>query len=313
MTDFNDRFVRLLRATAAKETQTWTLDQTALAVLDGEGMLALALNAGASVAPEARPWVQNRMAALRLRDQLHGRVLGRLADINRQLPEPMLLFKGEALARNLYSDSASRQRNDLDLLVPEPALTATLNALQSAGFRLQQALTSRYARFEVVLDAGLPTPVGLDVHIRPFFRPWRLQHRPYDRLIKDASPLPGWPDIPAPSAGDAILLAALHLAKNPHQRAIWWFDLHLLRHVPGAEATALATHLTPDDRAIVELTLARARLLFESEAEAVSWPAPERLSRLSAWWRDTSALPTASAQIRFCAELLGFGVRRSNR
>lgn len=310
MTDFNDRFLRLLRATAANHTEAWTLDQPALALLDSEGLLALVANAGASATADARAWLQHRIATLRLRDQLHGRVLDRIAAVNRQLQHPILLFKGEALARTCYQDSASRQRNDLDLLVPEPALDATLDALQSAGFRQQRGFISRYARFEVVLDAGLPTPVGLDLHIRPFFRPWRLQDRPYERLLADADRLPGWPDILVPCPADAILLAALHLAKNPHQRAIWWFDLFLLRQVPGAEDAALATPLSRSDRPIVESLLAATRAMFEASQASLSLPPTERLSQPQAWLRDAGALPTWAARMRFVAELFGWGVRQ---
>lgn len=313
MTDFNDRFLRLLRAAAALQTQDWTLDASAVDVLDREGLLALVIQGGASLEPAIAARARARMTALHLRDQLHGLVLERLADLNRRLRRPIMVFKGEAMARRFYPTSVCRQRTDLDLLVDQNDLLPCLAAMEQAGFRVHQAVLSRYARFEVILDAGLPTAVGLDLHIRPFFRPWRLQQRPYAALLADAEALPGWPALPIPAAHDALLIAALHLAKNTHQRAIWWYDLHLLRRVANAESAALGVRLTDDDRTVLESILQTATAMFDSQAASVNWTGPATLSRWQAWRRDLGRLPDTAAKLRFVGELFGFGVQQRQR
>ncbi|MBK8285843.1 MAG: nucleotidyltransferase family protein [Ahniella sp.] len=249
------------------------------------------------------------MAELRLRDSLHARVLSRIDDCLAGLDDQALLFKGEALARQVYPQSWLRQRTDIDLWVRPEHLAAMVDGLRDRGCRLTAGVSSRFARFELVLDAGMSVPVGIDVHVRPFFRPWRLPHLDFERVLAQSVPCPDWPRLYRPGAADALVLAAVHLDKNAHQRAIWLYDLFLLGADPDTRARAMAEAQKSGEGPVLARGLAWADYLFgggDCPTEA-----PTRVpGKLSALWRDARALPDWTARGVFLAELLGIGVHR---
>ncbi len=309
MTQFNPAFLQLMRRLGAGAQTPVALDAEAIGILDREGMLALAADTGLTGAGTAGQACRQRLAELRLRDGLHARVLERINDCLARLDEQGIVFKGEALARQVYRHSWLRQRTDIDLWVRPERLEALIGGLRDRGCRLTTGISSRFARFELVLDAGLSVPVGIDVHVRPFFRPWRLPHLDFARVLEQSVPCPDLPCLCLPSAADSLVLAAVHLDKNRHQRAIWFHDLFLLAGDAATRAKAIGEAQAGGEGPVMTRGLAWADYLFGNG------PCPQESTRtepgkLKALWRDAQALPDWTARRLFFTELLGIGVRR---
>jgi len=308
MMQFNEVFRSLMRALAARDAAGFHLDAPALHILDDEGMVGVAVGAGIGVEAPLAAAFRERIAKLRARDGLHAAVLERVNTAVEQAGLTALVFKGEALARTHYAASFERQRTDIDLWLRPDDLRPAVAALRLAGCRLVSGLVSRYARFEVVFDAGLPMPVGLDLHIRPFFRPWRLQSLTFDRVLESAAALPGLSCLCAPDPVTALILAAVHLDKNPHKRAIWLYDIHLLGRDPLIRERAIALAGIDGETNTVQDALTASDALFGDEPWPLTSSRPQVHGRGSALARDLRALPTIAARLRFLRELAGFGV-----
>jgi hypothetical protein len=142
---------------------------------------------------------------------------------------PVIALKGAALAPTIYSDTALRPMNDLDLLVKPEDLRKAKRALRPLGF--QQQFINRH----VLLTGGLDTRVNLELH-------WQMY------AAKSAHPIPEqwfWecarPIAPRqfstqfncltlpPTANLLYLAGHLIFGHRSHRlRLIWCFDIHLL-------------------------------------------------------------------------------------
>lgn len=310
MTHFNAAFLHLMRRIGSGEPAPLALDAQALATLDAEGMLCLAAGNGVVALPEASAAMRDRLGQWRLRDRLHADVVTRIDRALGAAGIKAIVFKGEALARSHYREGWWRPRTDIDLWIAECDLDAALVALAGAGFRLVRGLASRFARFEVVLDAGLQVPVGIDLHVRPFFRPWRLRGLDLAAVLGNAGPLSGCTHLRQPGDAEALVLAAVHLDKNLHPRAIWLHDLFLLGRDPETRQSALELAGRHGEGAVVAAALAEADRVFLGPDNAPAPRVAARPGRLAAMARDLGALPGWRARLVFLGELFGIGVRR---
>lgn len=147
---------------------------------------------------------------------------------------PLLVFKGEALARSLYPQAACRPTGDFDLLIQTQHIEAYQELFTGLGYQGDR-YTGRHMRGEQVWTCtadvrGRTYLVDLhwDISNRRFFR-GRL---PLEALWNDAQSiaLPGG-IITAPSHPHALLIACLHLAADLPGYPLdlkWLLDIRLL-------------------------------------------------------------------------------------
>ena len=145
-----------------------------------------------------------------------------------------LLIKGTALAYSLYGAPWQRPRIDTDVLVSPEEVPAAQHALQEAGYRRSNAMTSgefvsHQASFERVDATGVPRVI--DLHWKIVNPQMLADSLSFDELWLDALPIPAlgssaW----TPSRPASLVLACVHrLAHHQgHDRLIWLEDIKRL-------------------------------------------------------------------------------------
>lgn len=256
---------------------------------------------------------QSDARQLAMRELAHEEALQRLAIVCRKAAIEIMVIKGEALARTLYAAPGQRLRSDIDLWVRQQQLEPLCSLLSKLGYAAISNVRQQWARFEVVHAKAQAPSVAFDVHVHPFFRPRMLQQRPFEAVWADAGELPGLAPLRAPNAADAFLIAALHLAKNSHKRAIWLYDIERFC-VVAPEAVTRCCTLAPawGIAQLVADALTRTIAAFGTKPPC-KLPQPlgrEVLSsmlrqpgKLSALHRDLSMLPHGRARLHFLLEL----------
>jgi Uncharacterised nucleotidyltransferase len=154
------------------------------------------------------------------------RALATLRDVAAALEEariPWLLWKGPALAKQVWGESTRRHFSDLDIVVARDARQAARDALGRAGWAAADALPARTERTVRAREAAYPLERGdrtlVELHWA-FSGP--LQPQPIDpaEVIPRAELVQlGTTDVRAPSGSDALLLLALHAAKHGWSQA----------------------------------------------------------------------------------------------
>jgi hypothetical protein len=158
-----------------------------------------------------------------------------------------IFVKGPAIGDQFYADWRLRPYSDLDLMVPAASLSSVTAGLAEAGYDLVEEFRPGYAaRF------------GHDVHVRRFqgMTPldvelhWRIGD---DRvgsplghalLLRGATEIPvGRASVLAPSRGNQLLIASVHLLSDRAKRLAWVNDICLMAEPAGAQEweTAFAT------------------------------------------------------------------------
>lgn len=155
-----------------------------------------------------------------------------LTDIQGRLPDPPIVYKGQALAHTLYPHPWLRPRGDVDVLVEQTCVSGFLGELQGHGYEKslstegdllmpQASMRRRHAGIEHVWD----------VH-------WGISNRPawsdflgYGVLREAAIDVPvDGISFCAPCPAHSLLIACLHLiGHHPGElRLLWLYDIHLL-------------------------------------------------------------------------------------
>ncbi|GGJ03444.1 nucleotidyltransferase domain-containing protein [Neoroseomonas lacus] len=139
-------------------------------------------------------------------------------------------FKGPALAAEAFGDIALREFRDLDLLIDEAAIDAAMTVLRHLGYRSQaeglspqqMAAYYRYNGQDILFrDGSLPVephwafaPSTFSVHFRAADVMRRAQPAPLaGRMLR----------LPTPE--DAVIIAAVHGAKERWHRLLWVADM----------------------------------------------------------------------------------------
>lgn len=183
------------------------------------------------------------VAALEQDKPLRGACLlaaeARLGVIRRALAEadiPFCLLKGLALIHTLYRDHPLwRCLGDIDILVPENRMDATITAFRAAGYRIAEhkrdiEAIRRYGH-KICFSADGPAPDTFDVHFRPLgkklFAPTaRLST---DVFFRDPAACPiGGAMVLIPNPELHFLYLCLHLALQHHLASLnWLYDLRM--------------------------------------------------------------------------------------
>ncbi|PIV33793.1 MAG: hypothetical protein COS34_05860 [Lysobacterales bacterium CG02_land_8_20_14_3_00_62_12] len=283
------------------------------AVAVSEGVAALLYAHADQPSASADHWLKPAAQMLALRELAHQAALSTVSAQLLKHSIPCLLIKGEALARSLYSTPAVRSRSDIDLWVDHQQLGPLQSILCQLGYPAVKQIVQHYARFEVVHGQATPYPIGFDLHVRPFFRPRLLDERPFAAVWQDASVLAELPGLRVPAASDSFLIAALHLARNPHKRWIWLYDIdQFCQREPAAVQRAGQQSVDWGYAALVADALRRAEQVFGTTPplplpRAVRFEPSAQLlrpqSRLAALGRDLRLLPNWRARGQFLTEL----------
>jgi hypothetical protein len=160
------------------------------------------------------------------------RTLAQLSDVGVQA----ILFKGTALAYEIYSAPFLRQRSDTDLMVPPQKRDQVGLVLQRSGFKLEPSIS------EIVEHQASYSWVGsapgmahtLDLHWGIINSQFLSNLFSYEELRAKAHSLPALSkNAVAVSRVHALALACVHRALHkPAQygddRLIWLYDIHLL-------------------------------------------------------------------------------------
>ncbi len=150
-----------------------------------------------------------------------------------RLSPPPVVFKGAALAYQIYSAPHLRVRDDTDMLVASSTMGATRSFFAEHGYRTSDSidapLVMRQASF--VMQDALNVTHAWDVH-------WAFSNRPafadfltFEGLLRTAVEV-RVDNITflAPETVDSLLIACLHLIGHHANdvRLIWLYDIHLL-------------------------------------------------------------------------------------
>ena len=155
-----------------------------------------------------------------------------------------ILFKGAALAYDVYSSPFLRTRGDSDFIIPFDARDQVCTALESLGYSCWLGVKGEFVNNTAVYNRADPITGTheLDVH-------WRISNSyflsklfTYDELLSEARSLPAFGrDALAAGPVHALLIACMHRAVkkqspyfvegkeyNSGARLIRLFDIHLL-------------------------------------------------------------------------------------
>ncbi len=175
--------------------------------------------------------IAQAMWEIRHRNLLN-KTLAHLSDVGVQA----ILFKGTALAYEVYSAPFLRQRSDTDLIVPSNKRDLVGLVLQRSGFALEPNVSETIQRQASYSWANSAAGMAhtLDLHWGIINSQFLSNLFPYEELRAKAHSLPTLSkNAVAVSRVHALALACVHRALHkPDQygddRLIWLYDIHLL-------------------------------------------------------------------------------------
>jgi len=144
-----------------------------------------------------------------------------------------LLFKGAALAYQIYAAPHLRPRADVDLLVREADVAHAITVLSHHGYTQTVSASGPPISAQTLLTRIDSRGVGhsIDLHWRPFERSRYRQCFDVDTLLSRSIPLPQLgPSVRCPPLTDALQLACVHLLAHHSQerRLLWLVDIDRL-------------------------------------------------------------------------------------
>lgn len=187
-----------------------------------------------------------------LRNQLLAKELVKLVQVLEGVGVPVIALKGPALAIEAFGDIALRQFGDLDLLIPESAFRAAVDALESEGYRPRRFRKSKKEseRFVDLEDEFVnpESPALLDIHtsLVPSFIGQFLSYDELERSSRRVTLL--GTEVQTLGPAELLLFLCVHGAKHGWRLLSWLCDiaglLKLQRaSVDSAHAIELAERL----------------------------------------------------------------------
>jgi hypothetical protein len=159
-----------------------------------------------------------------------------------------ILFKGAALAYDIYASPIARPRNDTDLLVPRAHVDAVRAALAGVGYAPTPYLEGElvFRQFELQKIDAFGVSHALDVHWNVSTQTLFANAFSYEELLADAIGVPALgPQARTVSRVHALLIACIHPVMHHRNevRLIWTSDIHLLASRLSAEMWRAVTRL----------------------------------------------------------------------
>lgn len=136
---------------------------------------------------------------------------------------PWMLWKGPALAMQVWGEATRRRFSDIDVVVPPASRAAALSALEHAGWRMRDALPARtaHAIHDGTRAYPLDRPGSLLVELHWAFagRLYPTVARVEDVHARAERVLLAGREVRAPGGADALLLLATHATKHGWSQA----------------------------------------------------------------------------------------------
>jgi hypothetical protein len=208
--------------------------------------------------------------------------LAALLDAVRVAGVETMVFKGAALARQVYPEPWLRPYGDIDLLVPYASLPRVTRTLLTLGYARETTIDGTHVMQQTPFSRtdGHGVRHAVDVHWR-IANPQVFAHAlDFEELRADAVRIPMLGGVLAPCAMHALVLALVHRAAHHYDnhRLIWLFDIHLLADRLDAQDWERLVALVLERRLGA---VAMRGLELADEAFGTSWP-PHVRDRLAA-------------------------------
>jgi len=204
--------------------------------------------------PHLPGWPQTILEAIRLEtlalamwELRHQQVLSQLLGALAKFDIAPVLFKGTALAYDLYLNPVWRARSDTDIIISSRELTNCREVLLSQSFKRDHAVPGEVVSYQEGWTLSEPSKGthAIDLHRRINNSELLSRLFTYDELRLSARPLPALcQNALATSRAHALLIACMHRATHKHNpyytdgiahyggsRLIWLYDIHLLATV----------------------------------------------------------------------------------
>ena len=232
-----------------------------------------------SIFPDVLKQISQANRESALRGLLLTSELLRILDVFRQRGIPAIPYKGLVLAVRAYGSPSLRQFEDLDIVMPQRFMPAVYDAMQSLDYR------ARLPRECFVAEGSRAIP-GEYVFVHrannamvELHTEWTLRHFPVppdiETMIGRAIPLQiDGKEVPAFATEDALLMLAVHGAKDFWARLIWVADVaEIVKQSPELnweKVIAEAKRLKASRMLNLSLSLAREILDLALPPEIVS-------------------------------------------
>lgn len=200
---------------------------------------------------------------------------------------PLLLLKGAALGRMVYTSPAERPIGDLDLLIPAERLEPARQVLarrqyQAAGLFWLSRLQQRY-RAELPLECFAPGRERLlvELHWSLVELPYYVDRIPMAEIWQDSVPAGDLPGARLPDPVTALLHSCAHWAlhHSQEQRLLWLLDVDRL-----ARCDRLDWDRVLDRATRWGLQLALRTIVLQAAAQLGS-PVPAAVRHTMAHWQ----------------------------
>lgn len=166
--------------------------------------------------------------------------LAALREIDGRLAKPAVALKGPLLARRYYPRPSARGTSDIDLLVEEADLVATIEALVPIGYSVfdsqEEIAWSRREHHHLHLTRANAPDLELHFHA---YRGFGVTLRT-EALAARSIPADGFAMLRVPSAEDELVYLAAHAAAHRFGRLSWLYDLRLVVESMSTSALEVA-------------------------------------------------------------------------
>lgn len=200
---------------------------------------------------------------------------------------PVLLLKGAALGRTVYSSTAERPAGDLDILIASDQVEAARRALHGLGYAAGGFywLPRWQRRYRAELPMHRQTAEGLrvllELHWALVEAPYYIDRIPSQEVWQHAQPAPQLPGAFLPDPAVLLIHCCAHLALHHSQemRLFWLLDLDRLARWPALDwdATLALAQRWQLDLAVSRI-MSQVATLFGTPlpAEVAQWLAQPR-------------------------------------
>lgn len=235
--------------------------------------------------------------------------LRRFLDLTQEAGIPVLLFKGSALAYQIYAAAALRPRVDTDVAVSRRDYARLCDVLERAGYEQRVSAGGDLASMQSLFWSRDPRH-PFDIHRSIINAHQYSDLFPFDELYARAEPIAAiHPAARALSRPDALAVAAVHRVVHHHdsESLLWLHDIALLRdRMSDAERERLWSFA--QERRIDSMVGASIRKASETFGMRVPEAALSSTFRSPrtrlAWLRaEFAALPDWNARLRWLSDL----------
>ncbi|MFC1863249.1 nucleotidyltransferase family protein [Thermodesulfobacteriota bacterium] len=174
---------------------------------------------GLGVSPDLVKFLQKIYLSTLNRNLVLGSVLDELDEALRQKDLNCIVWKGGALAFDVYPYPGLRPMDDIDLVVPPDRLREFKDVLSSMGFEHRKNFPLVWNRKDVVLDLHHDI-----VHSDRISQRLRALPMKYEALAPKAQPMLRYGNIKTLSSQDTLISNAVHSMKHGYGREIWLVD-----------------------------------------------------------------------------------------